>query len=392
MVTHELRTPLNGILGYAQLLRLEGELSAQQNARVAAMMQSGQHLFGMVERVLDVASIESGRMELHNAPLAVHELAEACIATIGPLASERGLSLHLVWSHDAPRQIVADPARLRQVLLNLLGNAVKFTSAGSVELRVLAGGAPGRLRLEVADTGPGIKEAARDRLFHDFERLDAPSAVEGSGLGLAIAARFVSLMGGTIGHSPNSGGGSVFWLELPGNEPAAAVPDDAIVAALPLAARRVLLVDDIAMNRDVVGAFLRSSGHEVVLADNGQDGIRLASEQNFDVILMDVRMPEMDGLEATRQIRALPAQHGHVPILALTAGVLPDEIAECEAAGMDGLVAKPVEYTKLMQAIADMVDGGQPGWSNDAGGLCRIEPGADGSPRLDRAVLDRLLT
>ncbi len=248
------------------------------------------------------------------------------------------------------------------------------------------------LRLEVADTGPGIKESARDRLFHDFERLDAPSAVEGSGLGLAIAARFVSLMGGTIGHSPNSGGGSVFWLELPGNEPAGLRRKTAIVPTPPPAARRVLLVDDIAMNRDVVGAFLRSSGHEVVLADNGQDGIRLASEQNFDVILMDVRMPEMDGLEATRQIRALPAPHGNVPILALTAGVLPDEIAECEAAGMDGLVAKPVEYTKLMQAIADMVDGGQPGWSNDAGGLCRIEPGADGSPRLDRAVLDRLLT
>ena len=155
---------------------------------------------------------------------------------------------------------------------------------------------------------------------------------------------------------------------------------------------RILLVDDIAMNRDVVGAFLRSAGHEVVLAENGQDGIRLASEQNFDVILMDVRMPEMDGLEATRQIRALPAQYGNVPILALTAGVLPDDIAECEAAGMDGLVAKPVEYAKLMQAIADVVGARQPGWSTNVEGFCRVEPGADAATLLDRAVLDRLLT
>jgi signal transduction histidine kinase len=392
MVTHELRTPLNGILGYAQLLRLEGELSGQQNARVAAMLQSGQHLFGMVERVLDVASIESGRMALHPVPLSVRDLTEGCIAAIGPLASERGLSLHLVWSHDAPRQVVADPARLHQVLLNLLGNAVKFTTAGWVELRVLACDASGRLRLEVADTGPGIKESARDRLFQDFERLDAPSAVEGAGLGLAIAARFVRLMGGTLGYSPNPSGGSIFWLELPQDEAALASPVETIVAAPPLPERRVLLVDDIAMNRDVVGAFLRSSGHEVWLAENGQDGIRLAAEQSFDVILMDVRMPEMDGLEAARQIRALPAPHGDVPILALTAGVLPEEIAECEAAGMDGLVAKPVEYTKLIQAIAETVGGRRPGWGSNAGAISQLDAGADASPRLDRAVLDRLLT
>lgn len=392
MVTHELRTPLNGILGYAQLLRLEGDLSAQQNARVTAMIQSGEHLFGMVERVLDVASIESGRMALHPVPLSVHDLTESCIAAIGPLADERGLSLHLVCSHDAPRQIVADPARLRQVLLNLLGNAVKFTVAGWVELRVQASQASGGLRLEVADTGPGIKETARDRLFHDFERLDASSAVEGSGLGLAIAARFVRLMGGTIGHSANPCGGSIFWLELPRDESAQPAPMAPAVAAPTLPVRRVLLVDDIAMNRDVVGAFLRSAGHLVWLAENGEDGIRLASEHTFDVVLMDVRMPEMDGLEATRRIRALPAPHGRVPILALTAGVMPEEIAECDAAGMDGLVTKPVEYTRLIQAIADTVGGSKPGWGTRGAALSQIDPEAASSTRLDGVVLDRLLT
>jgi CheY-like chemotaxis protein len=261
-----------------------------------------------------------------------------------------------------------------------------------VELRVLASEAAGRLRVEVADTGPGIKDTARDRLFHDFERLDAPSAVEGSGLGLAIAARFVRLMGGTIGHCPNPCGGSIFWLELPRNEPVPSAPAEVAMTVPSLAAQRVLLVDDIAMNRDVVGAFLRSAGHMVWLAENGEDGIRLASEHTFDAILMDVRMPEMDGLEATRRIRALPAPHGRVPILALTAGVLPEEIAECEAAGMDGLVVKPVEYTRLMQAIADTVSGGQPAWRNKAGALQHADPNSDALRQLDHGLLDRLLT
>jgi signal transduction histidine kinase len=169
MVTHELRTPLNGILGYAQLLRIEGGLSARQAARVGAMMQAGKQLLEMIERVLDFASAETGRMELHPALISVHDLTERCVALIGPMAAENALSLRLIRSHDAPRQMVVDPARLSQVLVNLLGNAVKYTRTGGVELRVLAGAKPDALRFEVADTGPGIKEAAHDRLFQDFE-------------------------------------------------------------------------------------------------------------------------------------------------------------------------------------------------------------------------------
>jgi len=357
MVTHELRTPLNGILGYAQLLRIEGGLSARQDQRVGSMMQAGQHLLGMVEGVLDFASIETGNMALHPAMVSVRDLADGCIGAIGAVASQNGLGLRLVNAHDAPPRILADPARLRQVLLNLLGNAVKYTKAGSVELRIQPGAARGGLRVEVADTGPGIEEAARERLFKDFERLDASTSIEGAGLGLAIAARIVGLMGGAIGHNhniDNPGGGSIFWLELPpGEMPAASSPRALPEAAL--SGPRVLLVDDIAMNRDVIGAFLRAAGQEVRLAETGQEAVRMAFEQSFDLILMDVRMPDMDGLEATRHIRALPGPRGQVPILALTAYTLIDQAALCLDAGMDGFIAKPVDYGTMMRTIDDAI-------------------------------------
>jgi signal transduction histidine kinase/HPt (histidine-containing phosphotransfer) domain-containing protein len=394
MVTHELRTPLNGILGYAQLLRLEGGLSTRQDARVGSMMQAGQHLLGMVEGVLDFASIETGRMILHPAMVSVRDLTEGCIGAIGALASQNGLSLRLVHAHDAPVQIVADPGRLRQVLLNLLGNAVKYTKAGSVELRTLAGATRGGLRIEVADSGPGIEGASREKLFKDFERLDADASVEGAGLGLAIAARIVGLIGGVIGHSANlgnPGGGSIFWLELPPGETVlpAAAPD--MPAHVAHGGRRVLLVDDIAMNRDVIGAFLRAAGQDVLLAETGQEAVRLAFEQSFDLILMDVRMPEMDGLEATRHIRALPGPRGRVPILALTAYTLIDQAAQCLDAGMDGFIAKPVDYDTMMRAIDDAVARAPPRWTPERARPGVVAPQDPPPPRFDRAVLDETL-
>ena len=228
MVTHELRTPLNGILGYAQLLRLEGDLSARQDTQVGAMMQAGRHLLEMIEGVLDFASIEAGRMELRPEQIAVRDLAEACIVFISPMATERALSLRMVYAHDAPRHIVADPARLRQVLLNLLGNAVKYTREGSVELRVLAGGLPG------APAHRGRRYRSRDR------RSLPPPAVPGF---RAVGAQQVRSkapawawrsprgsckpMGGAINYADpglrrlsraNPNGGSVFWFELPASD------------------------------------------------------------------------------------------------------------------------------------------------------------------------------
>ncbi len=393
MVTHELRTPLNGILGYIQLLRVEGGLSARQDAHVGAMMLAGQHLLGMIEQVLDFACIESGRMTLHPVPVSVRDLTERCIALIEPLAAQRALDVHTRIAHDAPRQIVADFSRLRQVLLNLLGNAVKYTDAGSVELRLLAGATQGGLRLEVADTGRGIDEDNVNSLFQDFERLGAATSVEGAGLGLAIAARLIGLMRGTIGYTANPGGGSVFWLDLPTAEPASPSLPEAVQATPPATGQQVLLVDDIAMNRDVIGAFLCNGGYAVRSAERGEEAVRLASETRFDLILMDVRMPEIDGLEATRRIRALPPPHGQIPILALTAYAFPEQVAQCRQVGMDGYIAKPVDYSVLMQAVAEAIAGTSAGWSE-----CRCSPclregtrDAESLPRLDREALDQTL-
>jgi signal transduction histidine kinase len=401
MVTHELRTPLNGIMGYAQMLRIEGGLSARQETHVASLMQAGRHALDLIERVLDSASIESDQIKLFPAEVAVRDLAEACVAIIGPMAIERGLKLSLVQSHDVPRQIITDPAKLRQVLLNLLGNAVKYTGAGSVELRLSAGGSPGGLRVEIADTGRGISEASHDRLFKDFERLNETTSVEGAGLGLAIAARIVGLMGGTIkylpstdGADPNgtkSNGGSVFWFELPAGELVSASVSNPVQSVPAASVRNILLVDDIQINRDIIGAFLKAAGHLVTLAESGSEAIRLATGQQFDVVLMDVRMPEMDGLEATRRIRALPGSLGQMPILALTAHTFPDQVAKCAEAGMDAHVAKPVDYETLIDAVHRAVRRVPP-TENMARPAPPVLAAPELPPRFDPSALDRLFT
>ena len=355
MVTHELRTPLNGILGYAQLLQIEGGLTSRQDQHVTAMMQAGKHLLGMIECVLDFASIENSRLELHPTRVSVRDLVDTCIAVISPMAADSGLDLRLVTTHSAPRDIFADPSRVRQVLLNLLSNAVKYTEKGCVELRVLPGATPGALRIEVADTGRGIDEASRDRLFQDFERLDAATSVQGTGLGLAIAARIVAVMGGQIDHHPNPAGGSVFWFELPADKVGLTDILPPAVGVSRQSGHLLLLGDDIKINLDIIGSFLEAAGHTVIMAQGGKEAVQLASEQSFDLILMDVRMPEVDGLEAVRLIRKLPGPRGRVPILALTAYTSEELVAECMEAGMDGHVTKPVDYGTLIRAIDDVI-------------------------------------
>lgn len=365
-MSHELRTPLNGILGYTHLLRLDGGLTATQAGRLDAMLTAGAHLLEMINRVLDLSEIEAEQAELHLTRIDPAEVARACLSLLRPAGEAKGLRLELEASPGVGR-FMTDPTRLRQLLLNLLGNAVKFTDSGSVTIRLGRPDVGGGLRVEVADTGPGIPASQRGRLFDEFDRLDADARgdTEGAGLGLALSARLVATLGGQIGYEENPGGGSVFWLELPerrmpepvpggaaalelGAGPSRFVPDRPVGPDRPV---RVLVVDDMAINRDVAASILRTAGHAAVCAADGAEAVAMASTEDFDVILMDVRMPGLDGLAATRQIRALPGPRGRVPIAALTAQAFTEQIELCLLAGMHCHLAKPFTPEALLETI-----------------------------------------
>ena len=405
-MSHELRTPLNGILGYAHLLQIEGGLTRAQGARVEAMLEAGKHLLEMITCVLDLSEIEAEHVELHPIELDMRAIVAACLDLVRPMTAAKGLALSFAMAPGVAPDLVADPTRLRQILLNLLGNAVKFTGQGGVAVRLARSMGGSRLRIEVADTGPGIASEERQRLFQDFERVgtETTNTSEGAGLGLALSARLAKVMGGSLGYDDNPGGGSIFWLELPLNAVAASPPATALrsdatdTAAVPAPARRlhVLVVDDVLMNRDVASSFLRAAGHTAVCAEGGAEAVAAVAGADFDVVLMDVRMPGVDGLEATRRIRALEGARGQVPIVALTAQAFTDQVAACHAAGMDGHLPKPFDPGTLIAAVERAVFTGR---TNSGGVPVRpantVQAGpaiaAIGSelPVIDRAAFDR---
>ena len=357
-VSHELRTPLNGIMGYAELLQIEGGLNDSQTARVSAMRAAGQHLLSMINNVLDLSEIETGHIDMHLVSIDVGDIAGDCMDLIRPLAQRKGLTLRCEALRGDAVGMLGDPTRLRQILVNLLGNAVKFTRSGSVTLRYFQLGQD-RARIEIADTGPGIATGERWRLFQEFDRIaETARAEEGAGLGLALSHRLAVAMSGEIGHSDNPGGGSVFWLELPSSvdrsDPAPGLADDN-AAAPPQPVQgscRILVVDDVAINRDIATAFLAAAGHETVCADGGEQAVELAAKEDFDLILMDVRMPDLDGRQATRRIRAFDSHRAQVPIIALTAQAFANEVVECREAGMNAHLAKPFSQTALLAVVA----------------------------------------
>lgn len=380
-MSHELRTPLNGIFGYARLLRMEGGLSSGQLKHVDAMLEAGHHLLEMISGVLDIAQIEAEKITLQTADVSLPDVVRACLGLVRPVAEAKRLGLSFVMASNTPSRLQVDPTRLRQVLLNLLGNAVKFTDAGSVTVRLLWVDDRKTMRMEVIDTGPGVPLVQRERLFEAFERMDDParSSAEGVGLGLMISARLIGAMGGRIGCDAGPDGiGSVFWFELPAAVAATRDTPRPLGRQPSGASLRLLVVDDVPTNRDIAAAFLRSAGHRVTCAASGAAAVRAASVTKFDAILMDVRMPGMDGMEATRQIRALPLPHGLVPIIAVTAQAFPEQIDACHAAGMDHHVSKPFDVDALLDAVGVA--------------LSRPER-ADSTPRIpaEMAVLDRAM-
>ncbi|PZR31146.1 ATP-binding protein [Caulobacter segnis] len=359
-ISHEIRTPLNSILGFAGLVSAAPGLSCESRRRLDLIERAGRSLVEIINDLLDFSKLEAGRMELDPEPLAPALVLRDAMAIAAPAAETKDLSLRIeVEGGDEGSLFLLDETRLRQVLLNLLSNAIKFTRDGAVVARLDLSD-PRRLRFEVSDTGIGIAPDVQARLFQRFTQADSSISrgYGGTGLGLAISKALVTRMGGEIGVISAQGRGSCFWVELPA-PPAQPAPRLEAISPPPQIARgaRVLLVDDHHVNRELGHALLTLGGHEAVTAEDGAMAVSLLRDQEFDLVLMDVHMPVMDGLAATHAIRAMEGDKRHVPILALSADVMPEQVARCLAAGMDGHVAKPIVRDDLLSAVARFTAG-----------------------------------
>jgi len=355
-MSHELRTPLNGILGYAQILQWDQSLNTKQLSGLSTIEKSGQHLLTLIDDILDLSKIEAGKLELRAAPLALAPFLQDIVNIICMRAEQKQLQFTYDADDELPAMVLADEKHLRQVLLNLLGNATKFTDRGEVGLRVtsLPGGDEAALiRFEVRDSGIGITDADLRTLFQPFQQVgDIERRRGGTGLGLAISRQLVRLMGSDIAVTSVSGQGSVFAFEL--RLPLAALPDappaDRIVVGYDGERKKVLVVDDVEENRMVLIDMLRPLGFLTYEAHNGREGVERAQALQPDLILMDNVMPVMNGLDATRLLRELPALK-HVPVLAISASASQADRDIAVEAGATDFVTKPFRATELLALL-----------------------------------------
>jgi signal transduction histidine kinase/CheY-like chemotaxis protein len=356
-MSHEIRTPLNGVLGMAQAMAAD-ELSGAQRKRLQVVQQSGQALLAILNDILDLSKIEAGKLELENADFDLSDLAAGAHAVFSGLAESRDLKFSLAIEDDARGRYRGDSTRVRQILYNLVSNAVKFTTHG--EVRVAISAQPEGFRIHVADTGVGIEPEALKRLFQKFEQADASTTRRfgGTGLGLAITRELTHLMGGQVRVWSEVGKGSVFTVDLPlpRAERSPAVTPDAVKSERrpsEASAQRVLAAEDNEVNQLVLKTLLGQIGIEATLVENGRLALEAWRREPWDLILMDIQMPEMDGLAATAAIREEERASGRArtPIVALTADALAHQTASYAARGMDGFVAKPIEAARLFEAL-----------------------------------------
>ena len=356
-MSHEIRTPLHSVIGFASLLLNHRKLPPDVRLYGKRIQACGKSLLTVVNDILDISRVEAGAIELKHQPFSLFNLVDECISIVRREVTANSLSLHLEIRGALPKIVIGDEARLRQVLLNLLYNAIKFTPHGSVCLEIgddpqVSGG--DTVRFAVVDTGIGIGRDDLPRLFQRFNQVDSSiqRTYGGAGLGLAISKSLVQLMGGEIGVESEKGVGSTFWVTIPLPRSEAILDECLPAAARTGKALRILLVEDVRINQELVRAMLRAGNHWVDVVGNGAEAIMAVCDTDYDVVLMDIQMPFMDGLTATRLIRALPDACRNVPIVAMTANVLPEHRAMAREAGMIDTILKPFTPAELDLLLA----------------------------------------